>query len=178
MRLAALFLLAASVASAQEVMAPKVITDRDATPNITGTAPTGQGSMWIDSGGSSPPLEKDLAVRTFAEQGVVVHTLGPFDIGAYVNTTDSVDQHSLDWNRFVRGSGGLKLVKTFGWRNIGGLVRADVGYSVEHRFVSGSTAAAPSTDINYWIGWESPERQTAGKQLGHCRAKHQPDRAA
>ncbi len=42
MRLAALFLLAASVASAQEVMAPKVITDRDATPNITGTAPTGQ----------------------------------------------------------------------------------------------------------------------------------------
>ncbi len=32
-------------------------------------------------------------------------------------------------------------------------MRADVGYSVEHRFVSGSTAAAPSTDINYWIGW-------------------------
>jgi len=165
MRLAALFLLAASVASAQEVMAPKVITDRDATPNVTGIAPTGQGSMWIDMGGSSP-LEKDFAVRTFAEQGVVVHTLGPFDIGAYVNTTDSVDQHSLDWNRFVRGSGGLKLVKTFGWRNIGGLVRADVGYTVEHRFVSGSTAAAPSTDINYWIGWNPVNGKMPGSSWG------------
>lgn len=165
MRLAALFLLAASVASAQEVMAPKVITDRDATPNITGTAPTGQGSMWIDSGTSSP-LEKDIAVRTFAEQGVIVHTLGGFDVGAYVNTTDSVDQHSLDWNRFVRGSGGLKLVRTFAWRNIGGLVRADVGYTLEHRFVSGNSAAAPATDINYWLGWNPMNGKLPGSSWG------------
>ena len=152
MRFAALFLLCASVASAQEVMAPQVITGQDNAPRITGSAPSGQGSMWIDSGGASP-LEKDFAVRVFAEQSVVFRTVGPFDLGAYVNTTDSVDQHSLDWNRFVRASGGLKLAKTFAYRSIGALVRADIGYTAEHRFVSGVTAAAPTTDINYWLGW-------------------------
>ena len=165
MRLAALFLLGASVASAQEVMAPKVITSRDAAPNITATAPTSQGSMWIDSGGSSP-LEKDFAVRVFGEEGVIVRSVGPFDFGAYVNTTDSFDQHSLDWNRFTRASGGLKLVKTFGWKNIGGLVRADVGYMVEHRFVSGESAAAPSLDINYWVGWNPHAGRLPGSSWG------------
>jgi len=93
MRLAAVFLLCGSVASAQEVMAPRVIDSRDATPNFTATAPTSQGSMWIDSGGSSP-LEKDFAVRVFAEEGLIFRSVGPFDLGAYVNTTDSFDQHS------------------------------------------------------------------------------------
>jgi hypothetical protein len=65
-RSAALFLLCASAAGAQEVMAPKVLTNKDAAPNITATAPTTQGSMWLDSGGSSP-LEKDFAVRVFGE---------------------------------------------------------------------------------------------------------------
>jgi hypothetical protein len=133
-------------------MAPQVITSHDTTPRITGMAPSGQGSMWIDSGGTSP-LEKDFAVRTFVEQSLVFRTVGPFDLGAYVNTTDSVDQHNLDWNRFVRASGGLKLAKTFAYKSIGALVRADVGYTAEHRFVSGVTAAAPTTDINYWVGW-------------------------
>jgi len=165
MRLAALFLLCASVASAQEVMAPRVITDRDAAPNITATAPTSQGSMWIDSGGSSP-LERDFAVRVFGEEGLIVRTLGPFDLGAYVNTTDSFDQHSLDWNRFTRASGGLKLVKTFGWKGIGGLARADVGYTVEHRYVSGDSAAAPSVDVNYWIGWNPYAGRLAGSSWG------------
>lgn len=152
MRFALLFLLCASVASAQEVMAPQVITSQDTAPRITGTAPTGQGSMWIDSGGTSP-LEKDFAVRAFGEQSLVFRTVGPFDLGAYVNTTDSFDQHSLDWNRFVRASGGLKLARTFTYKSIGALVRADLGYTAEHRFVSGVTAAAPTTDINYWVGW-------------------------
>jgi hypothetical protein len=151
-RLAALFLMGVSVASAQEVMAPKVITTSDSAPNITATAPTGQGSMWVDSGGSSP-LEKDFAVRVFAEQGVVVRTFAGFDVGAFVNTTGSMDQHSLDWNRFARGSGGLKLVRTFNTRYFSGLLRGDVSYTAEHRFVSNTTAAAPSFDINYWVGW-------------------------
>ena len=55
-RLAVLFLLGVSAASAQEVMAPKVITTSDAAPNVTATAPTGQGSMWVDSGGSTHML--------------------------------------------------------------------------------------------------------------------------
>ena len=113
MRLAAVFLLCGSVASAQEVMAPRVITSPDTTPNFTATAPASQGSMWIDSGGSSP-LEKDFAVRVFGEEGLIFRSLGPFDLGAYVNTTDSFDQHGLDWNRFARASGGMKLVKTLG----------------------------------------------------------------
>src|ERR1700730_4200403 len=163
MRLTALFLLCAWVASSQEVMAPRVITNRDAAPNITATAPTTQGSMWIDSGGSSP-LEKDFAVRVFGEEGLIFRTIGPFDFGAYVNTTDSFDQHSLDWNRFTRASGGLKLVKTFGWKGIGCLARADVGYTVEHRFVSGSSAAAPSVDINYWIGLDPYTRALSGRR--------------
>ena len=125
-RLAVLFLLGVSAANAQEVMAPKVITTSDAAPHITGSAPTGQGSMWVDSGGSSP-LEKDFCVRFFVEQGVVVRTFAGFDVGAYVNTTDSMDQHSLDWNRFARGSAGLKLVRTFNNRYVSGLVRADMG---------------------------------------------------
>jgi hypothetical protein len=165
MRLAALFLLVASVASAQEVMAPKVIIDKDAAPNVTATAPTTQGSTWIDSGGSSP-LEKDFALRVFGEEGVIVRTLGPFDFGAYVNTTDSMDQHSLDWNRFVRASGGLKLVKTFAWKGIGGLARADVGYTAEHRFVSGESASAPSVDLNYWIGWNPYAGRLPGSSWG------------
>jgi hypothetical protein len=166
MRLAVVFFLFAATASAQEVMAPKVIiTSRDAAPHITGTAPTDQGSMWIDSGGSSP-LEKDFAARLFVEEGLLFHTVGPFDLGAYVNTTDSVDQHSLDWNRFARGSGGMKLVKTFGWRWIDGLARADVGYTVEHRFVSNQTAATPSADINYWLGWNPHAALFPGSSWG------------
>jgi hypothetical protein len=165
MRFAALFLLCASVASAQEVMAPQVITGQDNAPRITGSAPSGQGSMWIDSGGASP-LEKDFAVRVFAEQSVVFRTVGPFDLGAYVNTTDSVDQHSLDWNRFVRASGGLKLAKTFAYRSIGALVRADVGYTAEHRFVSGESAAAPSFDANYWLGWNPYAGRFPGSSWG------------
>jgi hypothetical protein len=153
------------MANGQEVMAPRVITNRDAAPNITATAPTTQGSMWIDSGGSSP-LEKDFAVRVFGEEGLIFRTIGPFDFGAYVNTTDSFDQHSLDWNRFTRASGGLKLVKTFGWKGIGGLARADVGYTVEHRFVSGNSAAAPSVDINYWIGWNPYAGRLPGSSWG------------
>src|ERR1700759_400229 len=127
-RLAVLFLLGVTAASAQEVMAPKVITTSDAAPHVTGSAPTGQGSMWIDSGGSSP-LEKDFAARFFVEQGVVVRTFAGFDVGAYVNTTDSMDQKSYDWNRFARGSGGVKLVRTF--ENLYFDVRgwADVGYT-------------------------------------------------
>jgi hypothetical protein len=165
MRLAALFLLCASVAGAQEVMAPQVITSRDAAPDITATGPTNQGSMWIDSGGSSP-LEKDFAVRAFGEEGLVFRTVGPFDLGAYINTTDSVDQRSLDWNRFARASGGVKLVKTFGWKGIDGLARADVGYTVEHRFVSGESAAAPSCDINYWMGWNPHAGRLPGSSWG------------
>jgi hypothetical protein len=165
MRLAALFLLCGSVASAQEVMAPRVITSRDAAPNLTATAPTSQGSMWIDSGGSSP-LEKDFAVRVFAEEGLIFRSVGPFDLGAYVNTTGSFDQHSLDWNRFARASGGMKLVKTFGWKRIDGLVRADVGYTVEHRFASGETAAAPSADLNYWMGWNPLAGRFPGSSWG------------
>ena len=165
MRLTALFLLCGSVASAQEVMAPRVITTRDAAPNITATAPTGQGSMWIDSGGSSP-LEKDFAVRAFVEQGLIFRSVGPLDLGAYVNTTDSVDQHSLDWNRFTRASGGMKLVKTFSWKGIDGLARADVGYTVEHRFVSGESAAAPSIDVNYWMGWNPRAGRLPGSSWG------------
>jgi hypothetical protein len=153
------------VASAQEVMAPQVITGQDNAPRITGSAPSGQGSMWIDSGGASP-LEKDFAVRVFAEQSVVFRTVGPFDLGAYVNTTDSVDQHSLDWNRFVRASGGLKLAKTFAYRSIGALVRADVGYTAEHRFVSGESAAAPSFDANYWLGWNPYAGRFPGSSWG------------
>jgi hypothetical protein len=164
MRLAALFLLCGSVASAQEVMAPRVITSRDAAPNLTATAPTSQGSMWIDAGGSSP-LEKDFAVRVFAEEGLIFRSVGPFDLGAYVNTTGSFDQHSLDWNRFARASGGMKLVKTFGWKSIDGLVRADVGYTVEHRF-SGETAAAPSVDVNYWMGWNPYRGRLPGSSWG------------
>jgi hypothetical protein len=164
-RIAVLFLLSVSVAGAQEVMAPKVFTNSDANPHVTGTAPTGQGSMWIDSGGSSP-LEKDFAARFFVEQGVVVHTFAGFDVGAYVNTTDSMDQHSLDWNRFARGSAGLKLVKTFNNRYLGGLIRGDVGYTAEHRFVSGATAAAPSFDINYWIGWQPQQGRLPGSSWG------------
>jgi hypothetical protein len=165
MRLAVLFLLFASVASAQEVMAPNVITSRDAAPNITGMAPSAQGSMWIDSGGASP-LEKDLAVRMFAEEGLIFRATGPFDVGAYVNTTDSVDQHSLDWNRFARGSAGLKAVKLFGWRWIDGLARADVGYTAEHRFVTGVSAAAPSADVNYWLGWNPHAGRFPGSSWG------------
>jgi hypothetical protein len=165
MRLATLFLLCTSVASAQEVMAPRIINNRDAVPNITATAPTSQGSMWIDSGGSSP-LEKDFAVRVFAEEGLIFRTVGPFDLGAYVNTTDSVDQHSLDWNRFARASAGLKLAKTFGWKGIDGLLRADVGYTVERRFVSGQSAAAPSVDINYWLGWNPHAGRLPGSSWG------------
>jgi hypothetical protein len=165
MRLTALFLLCASVASAQEVMAPRVFTNRDAAPNITATAPTSQGSMWIDSGGSSP-LEKDFAVRVFGEEGVIVRTVGPFDLGAYINTTDSFDQHSLDWNRFTRASGGLKLVKTFEWKGIGGLARADVGYTAEHRFISGESAAAPTLDVNYWLGWNPYAGRLPGSSWG------------
>ena len=67
-RLTALLLLSASVASAQEVMAPRVFARRDVTPHVAATGPTTQGSMWIDSGGSSP-LEKDFAIRVFAEEG-------------------------------------------------------------------------------------------------------------
>ena len=174
-RLAVLFLLGVSAASAQEVMAPKVITTSDAAPHVTGSAPTGQGSMWVDSGGSSP-LEKDFAARFFVEQGVVVRTFAGFDVGAYVNTTDSMDQHSLDWNRFARGSAGMKLVKTFNNRYVGGLIRGDMGYTAEHRFVSGATAAAPSFDINYWIGWQPQQGSIARQQLGHRGAEHQPDR--
>jgi hypothetical protein len=165
MRLAALFLLCAAVASAQEVMAPRVITTRDAAPKITGMAPTSQGSMWIDSGGSSP-LEKDFAVRVFGEESVVFRSVGPLDLGAYLNTTDSFDQHSLDWNRFARASGGLKLVKTFAWKGIGGLARADVGYTVEHRFIGGNSAAAPSADLNYWIGWNPYAGRLPGSSWG------------
>src|SRR5215475_1566232 len=121
-RLAVLILLGATVASAQEVMAPKVITTSDSTPHIAATGATGQGSMWVDSGGSSP-LEKDFAVRFFAEQGVVVRTFAGFDVGAFVNTTDSMDQKGYDWNRFARGSGGIKLVRTFNNKYFGGLVR-------------------------------------------------------
>ena len=164
-RLAVLFLLGVTAASAQEVMAPKVITTSDAAPHVTGSAPTGQGSMWLDSGGSSP-LEKDFAARFFVEQGVVVHTFAGFDVGAFVNTTDSMDQHSLDWNRFARGSAGLKLVKTFNNRYVGGLIRGDVGYTAEHRFVSGATASAPSFDINYWIGWQPQQGRLPGSSWG------------
>jgi hypothetical protein len=82
-----------------------------------------------------------------------VRTFAGLDMGAYVNTTDSMDQHSLDWNRFARGSAGVKLVRTFNNKYFGGLIRGDVGYTAEHRFVSGTSAAAPSFDINYWIGW-------------------------
>jgi hypothetical protein len=164
-RLAALLLLSASVADAQEVMAPRVFTSRDATPHVAATGPMTQGSTWIDSGGSSP-LEKDFAVRFFAEEGAVVSTVGPFDLGAYVNTTDSVDQHNLDWNRFVRGSGGMKLVKPFILGGFGGLVRADVGYTAEHRFVSGVSAAAPSADINYWVGWNPHAGRFPGSSWG------------
>jgi hypothetical protein len=146
-------------------MAPRVINNRDAVPNITATAPTSQGSMWIDSGGSSP-LEKDLAVRVFGEESLVFRTVGPFDLGAYVNTTASVDQHRLDWNRFARASTGLKLVKTFGWKGIDGLARADVGYTVERRFVSGQSAAAPSVDLNYWLGWNPHAGRLAGSSWG------------
>lgn len=121
--------------------------------------------MWIDSGGSSP-LEKDFVARFFAEEGVVVRTLGPLDLGAYVNTTDSVDQHSLDWNRFIRGSGGMKLVRPFTLGGFDGLVRADVGYTAEHRFVSGSSAAAPSADINYWVGWNPHFGRFPGSSWG------------
>src|ERR1700753_1748370 len=138
-RLAALFLLGASVVSAQEVMAPQVLTDRDSNPHVTGTAPTGQGSMWVDSGGSSP-LEKDFAARFLIEQGVVVRTFAGCDVGAFVNTTDSMDQKSYDWNRFARGSAGIKLVRTFNNRYFGGLVRGDIGYTAEHRFVTGVCA--------------------------------------
>jgi hypothetical protein len=121
--------------------------------------------MWIDSGGTSP-LEKDFAVRAFGEEGLIFHTVGPFDLGAYVNTTDSMDQRSLDWNRFARASGGMKLVKTFGWKYIDCLVRADAGYTVEHRFVSGDSAAAPSTDINYWLGWNPLAGRLPGSSWG------------
>jgi hypothetical protein len=165
MRLATLFLLCTSAASAQEVMAPRIINNRDAVPNITATAPTSQGSMWIDSGGSSP-LEKDFAVRVFGEEGLTFRAVGPLDLGVYVNTTDSLDQHSLDWNRFARASTGLKLAKTFGWKGIDGLVRADVGYTVEHRFVSGQSAAAPSVDINYWLGWNPHAGRLPGSSWG------------
>lgn len=166
MRLAAvLLLLCGSAASAQEVMAPRVIPSGDGTPNFTATAPTGQGSMWVDSGGSSP-LEKDFAVRVFAEQGLIFRSMGPFDLGAYLNTTDSFDQHSLDWNRFARASGGMKLLKAFTWKGIDGLARADVGYTVEHRFVSGESAAAPSVDVNYWIGWNPHAGRFPGSSWG------------
>jgi hypothetical protein len=165
MRLAALFLLCGSAATAQEVMAPRILTSRDTPPNFTATASTSQGSMWIDSGGSSP-LEKDFAMRFFAEESLIFHSVGPVDLGAYVNTTDSVDQHNLDWNRFTRASGGLKAVKAFGWKGIDGLVRADVGYTFEHRFVSGESAAAPSADVNYWIGWNPYAGRFPGSSWG------------
>ncbi len=164
-RLALLVLLGASAASAQEVMAPKVITTSDSAPNIAATGPTGQGSMWVDSGGSSP-LEKDFAARFFIEQGVVVRTFAGFDVGAYVNTTDSMDQHSLDWNRFARGSAGVKLVRTFNNKYFGGLIRGDVGYTGEHRFISGTSAAAPSFDLNYWIGWQPYQGRMPGSSWG------------
>ena len=164
-RLAALLLLSVSVVGAQEVMAPQVVTWPDARPNVAATGPTSQGSMWIDSGGSSP-LEKDFAARFFAEEGLVMRTLGPLDLGAYVNTTDSVDQHGLDWNRFTRGSGGMKLVKPFTLGGFDGLVRADVGYTAEHRFVSDTSAAAPSADINYWVGWNPHFGRFPGSSWG------------
>ena len=165
MRLAALLLLCSSVAGAQEVMAPRVVTSPDAAPNVTATGPTSQGSMWIDSGGSSP-LENDFAVRVFAEQGLIFRSVGSFDLGAYINTTDSIDQHSLDWNRFARASGGMKLVKAFRWKGIDGLARADAGYTVEHRFVSGESAAAPSADVNYWMGWNPYAGRLPGSSWG------------
>jgi hypothetical protein len=164
-RLIALFLLGATVVGAQEVMAPKIIPYQDSPPKLTGMAPTGQGSMWIDSGGSSP-LERDFAVRTFVEQGVIVRTVGSIDLGAYANTTDSFDQKGLDWNRFTRASGGMKLVKPFYFNGIGGLVRADFGYTLEHRFVSSATSAAPTTDINYWIGWNPHAGRFPGSSWG------------
>jgi hypothetical protein len=70
--------------------------------------------------------------------------------------------HFLCTNYSVRTIGCLIIP----WRNIGGLVRADVGYTVEHRFVSGSTAAAPSTDINYWIGWNPLSGKMPGSSWG------------
>jgi hypothetical protein len=164
-KLALLILLGASATRAQEVMAPVVLTDIEANPHVTGSAPTGQGSMWMDSGGSSP-LEKDFAARFFIEQGVVVHSYAGFEVGAFVNTTDSFDQKSYDWNRFARGSGGIKLVHTFANRYVDGLVRGDVGYTVEHRFVSGASAAAPSFDINYWIGWHPLGNRMPGSSWG------------
>jgi hypothetical protein len=164
-KLALLILLGASATRAQEVMAPVVLTDIEANPHVTGSAPTGQGSMWMDSGGSSP-LEKDFAARFFIEQGVVVHSFAGFEVGAFVNTTDSFDQKSYDWNRFARGSGGIKLVHTFANRYVDGLVRGDVGYTVEHRFVSGASAAAPSFDINYWIGWHPLGNRMPGSSWG------------
>jgi hypothetical protein len=147
------------------VMAPKVLTGGDGNPHVTGSAPTGQGSMWIDAGGSSP-LEKDFAARFFVEQGLVVRTFAGIDVGAYVNTTDSIDQKSYDWNRFTRGSGGLKLVRTFEKNGFGGLLRADVGYTVEHRFISNATAAAPSFDLNYWVGWNPHQGLFPGSSWG------------
>src|SRR5580698_9272248 len=78
-KLALLILLGASATRAQEVMAPVVLTDIEANPHVTGSAPTGQGSMWMDSGGSSP-LEKDFAGRFFIEQGVVVRSFAGFDV--------------------------------------------------------------------------------------------------
>src|ERR1700722_12640750 len=164
-KLALLILLGASATKAQEVMAPVVLTDIEANPHVTGSAPTGQGSMWMDSGGSSP-LEKDFAARFFIEQGVVVRTFAGFDVGAFVNTTDSMDQKSYDWNRFARGTGGIKLVRTFNNKYFGGLVRGDVGYTVKHRFVSGTSAAAPTFDINYWICWQPKQARMPGSSWG------------
>jgi hypothetical protein len=164
-KLALLILLGASATRAQEVMAPVVLTDIEANPHVTGSAPTGQGSMWMDSGGSSP-LEKDFAGRFFIEQGVVVRSFAGFDVGAFVNTTGSIDQKSYDWNRFARGSAGVKLVRTFANRYVDGLVRGDIGYTVEHRFVSGNSAAAPSFDINYWIGWHPLGNRMPGSSWG------------
>jgi hypothetical protein len=145
--IAILSLLAfATLTRGQEVMTPLAFRSQ---PNSAGRAAEGTGSMWV-SGGSASPLERDMPIRVFAEQGLMWRSLGTLDFGAFASGTTSFDTKGLDWNRFARGIVGLKATHVFRY----GIVRFDVGYAGEHRFVSGITKAAPTASVSYWIGWQ------------------------
>ncbi len=110
------------------------------------------GSMWTSA--ITTPLERSNVIDySHLDFAWVAKSFGggKWQIQPYISVNATVAQKDYPWDNLVRGTGGVRLVKSF--KN--GLVSVNGGYAAEARKGMG-TKSAPAYYTEGWFGWSQP----------------------
>lgn len=104
------------------------------------------GSIWSNLGTVSPVEKGNVISMTHFEQGVAYKGAELFS-----QTTLQMDSNAFDWNRrTILGVGGR-----YTYPLPHGVVRANISYLSEKRYISGSLVNGMSLMVDCWFGWNA-----------------------